>query len=70
MNDQIFESFLKVVYKNPNLTEIMNSLTIDLNLKVESRFNNTLTLKELLATFYDKSIDFAHILCLVVNLYY
>lgn len=59
MNDQIFESFLKVVYKNPNLTEIMNSLTIDLNLKVESRFNNTLTLKELLATFYDKSIEFA-----------
>lgn len=57
--DEIFESFLKIVYKDSNLNKIVNSLIRDLKLQADSKFNNTLTLKDLLATFYDKSIEFA-----------
>ena len=56
--DEIFENFLKVVYRNPNLNKIMNSLMRDLKLHIDSKFNNTLTLKDLLSAFYDKSIEF------------
>ncbi len=56
--DDIFECFLAKIYKNPNLCNILHTLIRDLNLNIESHYNNTLTLKNLLATLYDKSIEF------------
>lgn len=58
LDEQIFENFLKIAYKDSNLNKILNSLTRDLKLQVDATFNNTLNLKRLLSTLYDKSIEF------------
>lgn len=61
LDNEIFDCFLEKVYKNPHLHKILLSLTNDLNIHIDMSVNygTTLTLKQLLATLYDKSIEFA-----------
>ncbi len=60
LDDEIFECFLEKIYTDSHLHEALISLTNDLNIHIDmnTNYGTTLTLKQLLATLYDKSIEF------------
>ena len=61
LDDEIFECFLEKIYTDSHLHEALLSLTNDLNIHIDmtTNYGTTLTLKQLLATLYDKSIEFS-----------
>ncbi len=58
MNDDMFECFLRYMYNDKENYKIFQSLLQNLNIRIQVDFNNTLDIKMLFETLYDKTIEF------------